>query len=144
MEEQDKDPIIPQREINTDQLEKKINFMPKYNEKRKNSQNNNKNKNGKIILKFGSVLDGAVSITGGPTIRSIKNMKNKEDFKFKMKFNLKKKPKKMKKFNNIKKSPYEIKSEKKMNVIPINKINYKPIQKNNSIHKNQSIKHNSR
>ena len=125
MEEQDKDPIIPQREINTDQLEKKINFMPKYNEKRKNSQNNNKNKNGKIILKFGSVLDGAVSITGGPTIRSIKNMKNKEDFKFKMKFNSKKKP-------------------KKMNLIRINKINYKQIQNNNSIHKNQSKKHNLR
>jgi hypothetical protein len=41
--------------------------------------------NGLKLSKKSSILDGAVNITGGPTIRSIKNLRKKTDFKLKMK-----------------------------------------------------------
>ena len=84
MKEQEASPIVPQRNINPDQLKKKIDQIPDLDEM-KNKEEKNFEENGLKLSKKGSVLDGAVNITGGPTIRSIKNLRNKHDLKMKMK-----------------------------------------------------------
>ena len=76
--------------------------MPKVEEIKKNSEIHSVEENGLKILKKGGVLDGAVSVPGGPTIRSIKNMRNKEDFTFKMKNKEKYQKKEIKNYETIK------------------------------------------
>ena len=85
IEGQEKNPIVPQREINPDQLQKKINQIPKLDDIQDKKQLEEVEQNGLKLSKKSSILDGAVNITGGPTIRSIKNLRKKTDFKLKMK-----------------------------------------------------------
>lgn len=136
MKDQDSTPIVPQRKIDADELQNKINLMPKVEEIKKNSNINSAKENGLKISKKGGVLDGAVSITGGPTIRSIKNMRNKQDFKFKMK-NKKKYQNKSKKLESIKMpKPVQKIEKKQLNINPIlvqqKIIQHMPIQKSSN------------
>ena len=145
MKDQDSTPIVPQRKIDADELQNKINLMPKVEEIKKNSDISSAKENGLKISKKGGVLDGAVSITGGPTIRSIKNMRNKQDFKFKMKHKKKYQNKnKNKKLESIKMpKPVQKIQKQQLNINPIlvqqKIIQHMPIQKS-SIQKIPIIK----
>ena len=85
IEDQEANPIVPQRDINPDQLKKKINQIPDLNNIQNKQEIEQVEQNGLKMSKKSSILDGAVNITGGPTIRSIKNLRKKNDFKLKMK-----------------------------------------------------------
>lgn len=83
--EQQHTPIVPVRKINPAQLKKKVDQLPKLDELSKSAETEFKEENGLSLSKKSSILDGAVSITGQPTIRSIKNLRNQDELTMRVK-----------------------------------------------------------
>lgn len=77
MEGQSGNAIVPQRKINPDQLKKKIDQFSSLQAQQSAQAG------GAERPKKSSVLDGAVNITGRPTIQSLKNFLNEQNLQLK-------------------------------------------------------------
>lgn len=77
--------IVPQRRINPDQLQKKINHFSSLQDLKNQNKVAESDNNGIKLSKKSSILDGAVNITGRPTIQSLKKFLNEQNLRVKTK-----------------------------------------------------------